>query len=112
LEKHPDKTFVGRVDKSFNFLGYHFAREGLSVAEVTVEKFVERAIRLYEQERGESSDSSALREYVQRWLRWARARLGDDGGNWESAGIIPDSNAAALAMAPVGDRPLRVPLID
>ncbi len=24
LEKHPDKTFIGRVEKEFDFLGYHF----------------------------------------------------------------------------------------
>ncbi len=23
-EKHPDKTFIGRIEPSFNFLGYHF----------------------------------------------------------------------------------------
>ena len=25
LEKHPDKTFIGRIEKGFDFLGYHFA---------------------------------------------------------------------------------------
>ncbi len=24
LEKHPDKTFIGRIEKGFDFLGYHF----------------------------------------------------------------------------------------
>ncbi len=24
LKKHPDKTFIGRVEKGFNFPGYHF----------------------------------------------------------------------------------------
>jgi hypothetical protein len=24
LEMHPDKTFIGRIDKGFDFLGYHF----------------------------------------------------------------------------------------
>ncbi len=23
-EKHPDKTFIGRIEKGFDFLGYHF----------------------------------------------------------------------------------------
>ena len=27
LEKHPDKTFIGRVEKGFDFLGYHFGPE-------------------------------------------------------------------------------------
>ena len=25
LEKHPDKTFIGRIEKAFDFLGYDFA---------------------------------------------------------------------------------------
>jgi hypothetical protein len=39
LEKHSDKTFIGRIEKGFDFLGYHFSPEGLSVAEKTIEKF-------------------------------------------------------------------------
>jgi len=33
---HPDKTFIGRIDIGFNFLGYHFGPDGLSVAKKTV----------------------------------------------------------------------------
>ena len=58
LEKHPDKTFIGRIERGFNFLGYHFSREGLTVAKATIRKFVARAIRLYEQEQGEAEASS------------------------------------------------------
>ena len=54
LSKHPDKTFVGRIEKGFDFLGYHFSRTGLTVAKATIERFVERASRLYEQEPGEA----------------------------------------------------------
>ncbi len=56
--------------KGFDSLGYHFGQEGLGVARKTLEKFVERAIRLYEQEPGEPCGSSRLVEYVQRWGRW------------------------------------------
>lgn len=27
IEKHPDKTFIGRIDKGFDFLGYRFGVE-------------------------------------------------------------------------------------
>ena len=30
LEKHPDKTFIGRIDKGFGFLGYHVSPQGLT----------------------------------------------------------------------------------
>jgi len=28
LEKHPDKTSIGRIEKGFDFLGYHFNQMG------------------------------------------------------------------------------------
>ena len=52
LMKHPAKTCIGKIEKGFDFLGYHFSPEGLTVALKTVEQFVARARRLYEQERG------------------------------------------------------------
>ncbi len=66
MAKHPDKTFIGRIEKGFDFLGYHFGPDGLSVAKKTVENFVARAIRLYEQEPGEALASARLGSYVQR----------------------------------------------
>ncbi len=60
LEKHPDKTFIGRIERGFDFLGYHFRPDRLSVAAKTIENFVARAIRLYEQEPGEPLDSSGV----------------------------------------------------
>ena len=73
LEKHPDKTFIGKIEKGFDFLGYHFSRTGLTVAKATIEKFVERATRLYEQDREEPLSPSRLGVYVRRWLAWAGA---------------------------------------
>ncbi len=40
----------------------------------TVERFVERALRLYEQDRGEPCGSPRLDAYVRRWGGWARTR--------------------------------------
>ncbi len=71
LEKHPDKTFIGRIEKGFDFLGYHFSPECLSVAEKTIEKFLSRAVRRYEQEPGGAFSSSRLGLYVERWVRWS-----------------------------------------
>ena len=75
LEKHPDKTFIGRIETGFDFLGYRFGPDGLSVAKKTVENFVARAIRLYEQEPGEACASSRFGLYVRRWVRWAGSAL-------------------------------------
>ncbi len=48
LIKHPDKTFIGLINNGFNFLGYYFIPVGLSVAQPTLGRFIERATRLYE----------------------------------------------------------------
>jgi len=40
---------IGKTERGFDFLGYHFGPEGLAVAEKTLDNFVERATRLYEE---------------------------------------------------------------
>ncbi len=45
----------------------------LSLAEKIIERFVARAIRLYEQEPGEAFAFARLGLYVRRWVRWARS---------------------------------------
>ncbi len=81
LEKHPDKTFIGKIEGGFDFLGYHFSRDGLRVAEATIRKFVEHAARLYEQERERPNGPSPLGMYVRRWVGWASGGLGPAGGS-------------------------------
>ena len=68
LAKHPDKTFVGRIAKGFDFLGYHCSPDGLTVAQKTLANFVARMRQLYEREPVESV-SARLDDYVQRWVR-------------------------------------------
>ena len=77
LAKHPDKTFIGRIDKGFDWLGYHISRAGLRVATTTLQHFVTRSLRLYEQEVREGGTCSQLGDYV----RW--------GWGWVRAGIAP-----------------------
>ena len=66
LEKHPDKTFIGRIERGFDVLGDPFSRDGLTVAKATIEKFVARATRLYQQDRKEPSGLSRLGICVRR----------------------------------------------
>ena len=75
LRKHPDKTFIGRVTRGFDWLGYHINLSGLRVATQTLERFVAHVSRLYEQQLGEARDSSILGAYVQRWIQWVKAGL-------------------------------------
>ena len=102
LEKHPDKTFIGRIERGFDFLGYHFSPAGLTVAAKTIANFIEKASRLYEEKRSAVLAVCALEMYVRRWLRWSIGGMvipqgrrgkncrggcllgGVDGGYWRS----------------------------
>jgi RNA-directed DNA polymerase len=73
VEQAPDKTFIGKISKGWDFLGYHFDGEHLSVAAKTVEKHVLHYRQLYEQLRKKKATSiemaSVLGWYVKRWQR-------------------------------------------
>jgi len=77
LEKHPDKTFIGKIQRGFDFLGYRFGAAVLKLAEATIGKFVEQATWLYEQGRRERGKAPLLGAYVRRWLGWATGGLDD-----------------------------------
>ena len=72
LAQHPDKTFIGRTSRGFDFLGYQFTPSGLAVAAKTIERFAERLTRLYERGAAESR----IGDYVRRWQRWVTGGLG------------------------------------
>ena len=82
VEQHPDKTFIGRVAREFDFLGYWVTPEGLGIASKTVERFAERVSQLYEQGAGEN----CIEDYVRRWGRWVKSGvglyLGDGSCGW------------------------------
>ena len=60
LEKHPDKIFIGQIDRGFDFLGYHFERRGLTIAKLTWQRYCEKLTRLYEQKWEASNEPSRL----------------------------------------------------
>jgi hypothetical protein len=75
----PDKTFIGKISKGWDFLGYHFDSKQLTVAAETVEKHVLHHWQLYEQLRMKkaTSDEMALTLgwYVKRWQRWVKVGI-------------------------------------
>ena len=73
VEQHPDKTFIGRIARGFDFLGYWFSPSGLGVAQKTVERMVAKVLRLYEQ----GADQVRIEAYLRRWWQWVRS--GVDG---------------------------------
>ena len=65
LRKHPDKTFVGRIKKGFDWLGYHLRPDGLRLAAQTPQNFAVRMVWLYERESGRPDGAARLGSYVQ-----------------------------------------------
>jgi hypothetical protein len=79
MAQAPDKTFMGKISKGFDFLGYHFDGKQLTVAAKTVEKHVLHYRQLYEQLSIKKATSiemaSVLGQYVKRWQRWVKAGI-------------------------------------
>ena len=78
LCKHPDKTIMCRVEKGFDFLGYRYDLEGIYIAQKSVDNFILKALRLYEQEHVQTR-LERLGGYTKRWRRWSRSGLSLSG---------------------------------
>ena len=59
----------------------------LTLARATVERFLERAHRLYEQERGKPEGFPQLGAYVRRWCRWATSGVAGTGSALATVGL-------------------------
>jgi hypothetical protein len=58
-------------------------------------RFIEKASRLYEQERRTVSAASPLEMYVKRWLGWVRNGVKTVWRGWtETGGVPPDISTA------------------
>ena len=66
LEKHPDKTFMGRTKRGFQFLGYWITPDKLTIARETVRNAKVKAARLYEQ----GASQERIEQYWRHWWRW------------------------------------------
>ena len=100
LEKHPEKTVIGRIEKGFDFLGYHISPEGLSLAKKTIGNFIERATRLYQQEPEGGVSSHQLGLYVRRWCRWVHAGFSYERSELDYQGTsCSQGTPLSLAMA-------------
>lgn len=75
LRQHPDKTFIGRIARGFDFLGYHFSRGPLRLATKTINNMLQKLHRLYEQKKTAPESAVSPGAYWRRWLSWARGGL-------------------------------------
>ncbi|MFQ5780117.1 MAG: reverse transcriptase, partial [Nitrospiria bacterium] len=63
LGKHPDKTFIEKVERGFDFLGYFLTPTRMIPSLESLRRFAKRIARLYEQ----GADSVRIGQYVSRW---------------------------------------------
>jgi len=74
FEKHPDKTFIGKVSRGFDWLGAWLTDKGVvGIAPRALTNHREKVRRLYEQTRHWSKTKQARRvsDYRNRWKIWA-----------------------------------------
>ncbi|MCP4352802.1 MAG: hypothetical protein GY795_45710 [Desulfobacterales bacterium] len=71
-EKHPDKTFIGRGERGFDFLGYFLKLGEITVSGAAIRRCAERIARLYEQ----GANLLRIGQYVLRWSRWLSPTVG------------------------------------
>ena len=74
LEKAPNKTYIGRIEKGFDFLGYHVTPDELTVSSQTWAKFLEQRHRRYAQAPRHLAVSRGG-AYERRWWGWSAAGL-------------------------------------
>lgn len=73
FETHPDKTFIGSIEKGFDWMGFWFTHLGCTqVAPRALNNHRQKRIRLYEQIRKLPAQEQAIRmrRYVTRWEQW------------------------------------------
>ncbi|GAG33725.1 unnamed protein product, partial [marine sediment metagenome] len=72
LTLHPEKKFIGKINKGFDFLGYQFKPgRKLRPSKISLQRFAEHARQLYEQQ----GCIKRLGMYVERWYRYIHGEL-------------------------------------
>ncbi len=68
VEKHPQKTYIGKSERGIEFLGVSISTECIEAAPRTLTRMFEKTSRLYEQ----GADNARVEDYLKRWRHWAR----------------------------------------
>jgi hypothetical protein len=70
LKQHPDKMTIGRIKSGFDFLGYQFGEEKITVSKRTLQNHISRLTQLYEQKKRLPNWETFLDDYRQHWVTW------------------------------------------
>ena len=69
VRMHPDKTFIGAVEKGIDFLGFHCCPTGVRASDAALSRRDQNIARLYEQ----GADHKRIARYLAAWLGWVAA---------------------------------------
>jgi hypothetical protein len=70
LKQHPDKTTIGRIENGFDFVGYQFGQEKITVSKRTLQNNIRRLTQLYELKKHLPNWKMLLDDYRQHWITW------------------------------------------
>jgi RNA-directed DNA polymerase len=84
VDQSPDLTFIGKISKGFDFLGYQFGKEKLRVSNCTLENHIRRLTQLYEQKKKRQPNwKMLLDDYRQRRVTWVYSDILSSTLNFE-----------------------------
>lgn len=70
LIKHPDKTFIGRLSRTFEFCGFRFSTNGaVGLAKTTLENYTRTQSKLYEHKKEANGEQKKHQANFFAWLR-------------------------------------------
>jgi RNA-directed DNA polymerase len=75
VEQAPDKKFIGKISRGFDFLGYQFGKDKLTVSKRTAHNRFRRLTQLYEQKKHLPNWQILLDDYRRRWVTWVYAGI-------------------------------------
>jgi hypothetical protein len=88
LKQHPDKTTIGRIKAGFDFLGYQFGEEKITVSKRTLENHIRRLSQLYEQKKRLPNWQAFLDDYRQHWVIWVYSGIPSSMINFDKETIL------------------------
>jgi hypothetical protein len=88
LKQHPDKTTIGRIKNSFDFLGYQFGQKNITVSKRTLQNYIRRLTQLYEQKKRLPNWQAFLDDYRQHWVIWVYSGIPSSMINFDKETIL------------------------
>jgi RNA-directed DNA polymerase len=87
LKQHPDKTTIGRITNGFDFLGYQFGKDKITVSIRTLQNHIRRITQLYEQKKHLPNWKMLIDDYRQHWVTWVYSGIPSSIINFDTESV-------------------------